>query len=90
MTQKEDVAGRVLPDVLHERYSRFLALPAFQRLEWDAVGILVSLVTNFVVIPLSKIGMRPVGPLYGVALGLAILMVIVGLPIGLATRRFAG
>ena len=53
-------------------------------------GIPVYLFTNFVVIPLSKIGMRPIGSLSGVALGLGILMVIVGLPIGLATRRFAG
>ena len=53
-------------------------------------GIPVYLVTNFVVVPLSKIGMRPIGPLSGVALGLGILMVLVGLPIGLATRRFAG
>lgn len=52
-------------------------------------GIPVYLFTNFVVIPLSRIGMRPVGPLSGVALGLGVLMVCVGLPIALATRRFA-
>ena len=52
-------------------------------------GILVYLVTNFIIVPLSKIGMRPVGPLSGVALSLGILMVCVGLPIALMTRRFA-
>jgi hypothetical protein len=53
-------------------------------------GIPVYLVTNFIIVPLSKIGMRPVGPLSGVAMALGILMVLVGLPIGLMTRRFAG
>jgi hypothetical protein len=52
-------------------------------------GIPVYLVTNFVIMPLSKIGMRPVGPLSGVATSVAILMVIVGLPIALMVRRFA-
>jgi hypothetical protein len=53
-------------------------------------GIPIYICTNFVIIPLSKIGMRPVGPLSGVALSLAVLMVCVGLPIALMVRRFAG
>jgi hypothetical protein len=53
-------------------------------------GIPIYICTNFVIIPLSKIGMRPVGPLSGVAISLVVLMVCVGLPIALMIRRFAG
>jgi hypothetical protein len=37
---------------------------------------------------LSKIGLRPMGALSGVLISLAVLMVCVGLPIALATRRY--
>jgi hypothetical protein len=52
-------------------------------------GIPVYLFTNFVVIPLSKIGPRPIGPLSGVLIALAVLGVCVGLPIALAVRRYS-
>jgi hypothetical protein len=51
-------------------------------------GIPVYFFTNYVVIPLSKIGLRPMGALSGVLISLAVLMVCVGLPIALATRRY--
>src|SRR5579859_8049663 len=52
-------------------------------------GIPVYLVTNFVIVPLSRIGHVAVGPPSAVIIGVLVLMVFVGLPIGLATRRFA-
>lgn len=52
-------------------------------------GIPVYLFTNFVVIPLSKIGPRPVGPLSGVLIALVVLMAFVGLPIALMVRRYS-
>lgn len=52
-------------------------------------GIPVYLVTNFVVIPLSKIGPRPVGPISGVVIALVVLAVCVGLPIALMVRRYS-
>jgi len=52
-------------------------------------GIPVYLVTNFVIVPLSRIGHVAVGPPSSVIIGVLVLMVFVGLPIGLATRRFA-
>ena len=52
-------------------------------------GIPVYLFTNFVVIPLSRIGPRPVGPISGVLTALVILAVCVGLPIALMIRRYA-
>jgi hypothetical protein len=52
-------------------------------------GIPVYVVTNFVIVPLSRIGHVAVGPPSSVIIGVLVLMVFVGLPIGLATRRFA-
>ncbi|MFN8355612.1 MAG: DUF1440 domain-containing protein [Spirosomataceae bacterium] len=43
-------------------------------------GAVVWLVMNLVVVPLSQIGFRPLTP-QGVAIGMAILMVCIGLPI---------
>ena len=52
-------------------------------------GIPVYLVTNFVIVPLSKIGMRPLGPPSGIVIALAVLMVFVGVPIAMATQRYS-
>jgi hypothetical protein len=52
-------------------------------------GIPVYLFTNFVVIPLSRIGLRPVGAISGVLIALVILGVCVGLPISLMIRRYS-
>jgi hypothetical protein len=53
-------------------------------------GVPVYLVTNYVIVPMSRIGrMLPVSA-EGVAIGLIVLMVGVGLPIALMTRRYAG
>jgi hypothetical protein len=53
-------------------------------------GVPVYLVTNYVIVPMSKIGhMLPISA-EGVAIGLVVLMAGVGLPIALMTRRYAG
>jgi hypothetical protein len=52
-------------------------------------GVPVYLVTNYVIVPMSKIGrMLPNSP-EQMAIGLVVLMVGVGLPIALMTRRYA-
>jgi len=53
-------------------------------------GVPVHLVTNFVIVPLSRIGRILPGTPDQVMLGVVILMVFVGLPIALMTRRFGG
>jgi hypothetical protein len=73
----------------------FVSLRLRVLVKWPVVcgllyGIPIYICTNFVIVPLSRIGMRPVGPLSGVAISLAVLMVCVGLPIALMVRRFAG
>ena len=52
-------------------------------------GALVYAVTNLIVVPLSKIGSRPLGPPSAIATGVIVLMLFVGLPIALATRRYS-
>lgn len=52
-------------------------------------GIPVYLVTNFVIVPLSAIGRTLPQTVPGVIIGLLVLSVGVGLPIGLATKRYS-
>jgi hypothetical protein len=52
-------------------------------------GIPVYIVTNYVVIPLSRIGRIIPHQTSEIVLGVIILMLCVGLPIGLATRRYS-
>jgi hypothetical protein len=52
-------------------------------------GIPVYIVTNYVIVPLSKIGHVATGPPSSMAIGLAVLMVFVGLPISLAIRHYS-
>ncbi len=51
-------------------------------------GVVVYAAMNVVVVPLSAIGPRPF-TLNGTAIGAGILVVCIGLPISLITRRFA-
>lgn len=52
-------------------------------------GVAIYAFMNLVVLPLSAVAHKPSYPLAGLALGLGIHMVCVGLPIALAVRRFA-
>ena len=51
-------------------------------------GIVVYLFMNFIVLPLSRVTLRPV-PLSGRIIGLLIIMFCIGLPISLIVRRFS-
>jgi uncharacterized membrane protein YagU involved in acid resistance len=51
-------------------------------------GVVVYLFMNFVVIPLSAIGRRPV-PLSGRLIGMSIIIVCIGLPIAFIVRRLS-
>jgi hypothetical protein len=53
-------------------------------------GVLVFLTMNFIIVPLSRIGRVLPGTMEAAAIGLVILMMCVGLPIALMTRRYAG
>lgn len=53
-------------------------------------GVPIYLIVNFVIVPLSRIGRVLPGSPGQVMFGVVVLMVGVGLPIGLMTRRFAG
>ena len=50
-------------------------------------GIVVYLVMNFVVIPLSRIGPRPLPPAIVVVTGVLVHMFLVGVPIAWGARR---
>lgn len=52
-------------------------------------GIAVELVMSYIVLPLSALHARGPYKLHDVLLGLAVHMVVVGLPIALSVRRFA-
>jgi uncharacterized membrane protein YagU involved in acid resistance len=52
-------------------------------------GILVYLFMNFVVLPLSAIPFKPSYPLDTLLIGIAGHMLLIGLPISLATRRYS-
>jgi hypothetical protein len=53
-------------------------------------GVIVFGVTNFVIVPLSRIGRALPGSAGGTFFGVCVLMIGVGLPIAWATRRFRG
>ena len=52
-------------------------------------GVVVYGITNYVIVPLSKIGHVLPGSPVGKVIGLVILMVCVGLPIALMARRYS-
>jgi len=53
-------------------------------------GIVVFVITNYVIVPLSRIGRVLTHDPKQIALGLVILMLFVGLPISLMARRDSG
>jgi hypothetical protein len=52
-------------------------------------GIPLYAFTNFVIVPLSRIGWQGVAPPSAMLISVVVLMVCVGLPVGLATRRYS-
>jgi hypothetical protein len=56
---------------------------------WGSIyGIVVYLVMNYAVVPLSKIGPRPTPPLIPLINGVAALIFFIGIPVALIARRY--
>ena len=51
-------------------------------------GILVYIIMNYVVLPLSHIGLRPLPPLIPLINGVGALIVCIGLPLAFIARRY--
>jgi uncharacterized membrane protein YagU involved in acid resistance len=68
--------------------SRRLTLSRHPFLWGTLYGVLVYLVMNYVVLPLSKIGLRPTPPLPSLINGVAALIFCIGIPIALIARRY--
>jgi hypothetical protein len=68
--------------------SRRLPLSRHPFLWGTLYGILVYIVMNYVVFPLSKIGLRPTPPLPSLINGVAALIFCIGIPIALIARRY--
>jgi uncharacterized membrane protein YagU involved in acid resistance len=68
--------------------SRRLPLSHHAILWGGLYGIVVYIVMNYVVVPLSKIGMRPIPPLIPFINAVAALVFCIGIPIALIARRY--
>lgn len=68
--------------------SRCLPLSRHPFLFGTLYGIVVYIVMNYVVIPLSQIGPRPTPPLLPLINGVAALIFCIGIPIALIARRY--
>ena len=68
--------------------SRRLPLSRHPFLWGTLYGVLVYIVMNYVVFPLSKIGPRPTPPLVPLINGVAALIFCIGIPIALIARRY--
>ena len=51
-------------------------------------GVALYLVMNYIVLPLSKIGLRPTPPLIPLINGVAALIFCIGIPLALIARRY--
>lgn len=56
---------------------------------WGTIfGILVYIVMNYIVLPLSHVGLRPLPPLVPLINGVAALIIFIGLPLAFIARRY--
>ena len=69
--------------------SRKLPLASRPFLYGSLFGIALYIVMNYVVLPLSKIGLRPTPPLVPFINGVAALIVCIGIPLAFIARRYA-
>jgi hypothetical protein len=51
-------------------------------------GVLIYVIMNYVVLPLSHVGLRPLPPLIPLINGIGALIVCIGLPLALIARRY--
>ena len=68
--------------------SRKLPLASHPFLYGSLFGIALYIVMNYVVLPLSKIGMRPTPPFIPLVNGVAALIFCIGIPLALIARRY--
>lgn len=68
--------------------SRRLPLSRHPFLFGTLYGVMVYIVMNYIVVPLSKIGPRPTPPLIPLINGVAALIVCIGIPVALIARRY--
>jgi len=68
--------------------SRHLPLSRHPLLWGGLYGLVVYAVMNYIVLPLSKIGLRPTPPLVPLINGVAALIFCIGIPIALIARRY--
>jgi hypothetical protein len=68
--------------------SRRLPLSRHPFLWGGLYGLVVYIVMNYVVFPLSKIGLRPIPPLIPLINGVAALVFFIGIPVALIARRY--
>jgi hypothetical protein len=68
--------------------SRRLPLSRHPWIYGTLYGILVYIAMNYVVLPLSHVGLRPLPPLIPLINGVGALIVCIGLPLAFIARRF--
>jgi hypothetical protein len=68
--------------------SRSLPLSRHPWLSGTLYGILVYIIMNYIVLPLSHIGLRPLPPLVPLVNGVGALIVCIGLPLAFIARRY--
>jgi hypothetical protein len=68
--------------------SRRLPLASRPFLYGSLFGIALYIIMNYVVLPLSKIGLRPTPPLIPLINGVAALVVCIGIPLAFIARRY--
>jgi hypothetical protein len=68
--------------------SRKLPLGRHPWLYGSIFGVALYIVMNYIVLPLSKIGLRPTPPLVPLINGVAALVFCIGIPLAFIARRF--
>jgi hypothetical protein len=68
--------------------SRKLPLARHPFLSGTIFGIALYIVMNYIVLPLSKIGLRPTPPLVPLINGVAALIVCIGIPLAFIAQRY--
>jgi hypothetical protein len=68
--------------------SRKLSLGRHPWLYGGLFGVALYIVMNYVVLPLSKIGLRPTPPLISLINGVAALVFCIGIPLAFIARRY--
>ena len=68
--------------------SRKLPLSRHPWLYGGLFGVALYIVMNYIVLPISKIGLRPTPPLVSLVNGIAALVFCIGIPLAFIARRY--